>query len=92
MFVDQRFEDYIRRRLGDTAIDNMRPRTKNEMMSSWERKMKYRFGNASGPEGFEVQVLGLPDSRELNIEEGFHSMETYAITGFPPAPNICLLD
>ena len=86
--MDQRFEDYIRRRLGDTAIDNMRPRTKNEMMSSWERKMKYRFGNASGPEGYEVQVLDLPDSRELNIEEGFHSMETYVTMATAPVQNI----
>ena len=91
MFVDQRFENYIRGRLGDAVIDNMRPRVRNEMMSSWERKVKYRFGNTTGPEGLEVHVLGLPDSRELNIEENFHSMETYVIMCFPPAPNICLL-
>ena len=89
VFVDQRFEHYIRRRLGDTVIDKMRPRIRNEMMNSWERKVKYRFGNASGPEGYEVLVSGLPNSKELNIEDGFHSMETYVTMCFPPVPNIC---
>ena len=89
--MDQRFEHYIRRRLGDAVIDKMRPRVRNEMMSSWERKVKYRFGNTTGPEGFEVHVLGLLDNRELNIEENFHSMEPYVITCFAPTPNICLL-
>ena len=85
--MDQRFEHYIRGRVGNAVIDNMRPRVRNEMLGSRERKVKHRFGNASGPEGYEVHVLGLPDSRELNIEEGFHSMETYVT----PAPNICRL-
>jgi hypothetical protein len=80
--VDQRFEQYIRKRLGDATIDNMRPRAKNEMMSSWERKVKFKFGNTTGPDGFEVHVLGLPDSKEHNIEENFHSMETCVIAPY----------
>jgi len=82
VFVDQCFEQYIRRRLGDTKINNMRPRAKNEMMSSWERNVKFKFGNETGPEGFEVNVPGFPDSRELNVEDNFHSMETYVVMCF----------
>jgi hypothetical protein len=83
VFVDQRFEKYIRRRIGDREINRMKPRTKNEMMTSWEQKVKFKFGNvASGMEGYEVHVLGLPDSMEKAIEEGFHSIETYVIPPF----------
>jgi hypothetical protein len=80
--VDQRFEQYIRKRFGDAAIGNMIPRVRNAMMSSWERDVKLRFGNTIGSESFEVFV-GLPDSKEHNIEGSFHSMEMYVIMCCP---------
>jgi hypothetical protein len=50
------------------------------MMTSWEQNVKFKFGTMmSGIEGFEVDVLGLPDSEEKAIEECIHSIETYVI-------------
>jgi len=36
VFLDQRFEQYIRGKLGDKVIDSMKPRSKAAMMRSWE--------------------------------------------------------
>ena len=59
----------------------MKPRCKNEMMKSWEEKIKFKFGNNTNlydfelVEGFEVNVPGVPDDHRKNLEDGFHTME-----------------
>ncbi|KAI5856588.1 hypothetical protein BZA05DRAFT_416244 [Tricharina praecox] len=43
VFHDQRFEEYIRRILGDKMIDAMKPRSKEGMMRSWEETVKFKY-------------------------------------------------
>lgn len=72
VYLDQGFDRYIRRTLGDAAIDKMRPRARAQMQQSFERA-KIRFGNTND-RFFEVNVPGLPDNDLLRIEDGYHSM------------------
>ncbi|KAF8245037.1 actin-like ATPase domain-containing protein [Wilcoxina mikolae CBS 423.85] len=75
VFLDYAFEQYIRRLLGDKAINDMKPRSKHEMMRTWEEKVKFTFGNTTDPEAvYEVNVPGVPDNDDTNIEDGFHFM------------------
>ncbi|KAI5807184.1 hypothetical protein EDC01DRAFT_638392 [Geopyxis carbonaria] len=74
VYLNHRFEQYIRQRLGNRTIDKMKLRSKREMFRSWEQGVKFKYGNRVGIEGYEVHVLGVPDSDEKNIEDGFHSM------------------
>ncbi|KAF8247380.1 actin-like ATPase domain-containing protein [Wilcoxina mikolae CBS 423.85] len=81
VFLDERFEKYIRGVLGDKVIDDMKPRSKYEMMRTWEEKVKFTFGNSEDAEddGYEVNVPGVPDNDETNVEDGFHSMQNDAV-------------
>ncbi|KAF8243917.1 hypothetical protein K440DRAFT_611241 [Wilcoxina mikolae CBS 423.85] len=74
VFLDERFEEYIRRVLGDRVIDGMKPRSRNEMFRTWEEKVKYKFGNINNHEGFEITVAGVPDDESKNVEDGFHTI------------------
>jgi hypothetical protein len=75
IFLDDRFEQYIRRVLGNDAIDGMKARSKSEMMRTWEEKVKMRFGNTTDTESCEVNVPGIPDNARKRVEDGFHTME-----------------
>lgn len=55
------------------ALTRGRPRSRNEMMRTWEEKVKFRFGNSSGT--YEVSVPGVPNNEETAVEDGFHTME-----------------
>jgi hypothetical protein len=85
--LNERFEKYIRRTLGDGTIDRMKPRSRNEMMRTWEEKIKFKFGNNTEVEdfefveGFEVNVNGVPDDHKKHVEDGFHTMEVYVQGG-----------
>ncbi|KAF8253388.1 actin-like ATPase domain-containing protein [Wilcoxina mikolae CBS 423.85] len=74
VFLDQRFEQYIRGKLGDKVINAMKPRSKATMMRSWE-SIKFMFGNSSGLGGYDVNVPGVPDDYEKKVDDSFHSME-----------------
>lgn len=75
VFLNERFDAYIRKLLGDAAIDGMSSRSKATMMRTWEEGVKFKFGNA-GTREFELSVHGIPDDEDKNIEEGFHTMMT----------------
>jgi hypothetical protein len=77
VFLDYRFESYIREKIGEKTINSMKPRSKIEMMSSWEQKVKFIFGNTPGLEGFEVNLQGVKNDRRKNIEDCFHTMQMY---------------
>lgn len=44
-------------------------------MRTWERNVKYQFGDSSTSYGYEVVVPGVADDEAKNIEDGFHVME-----------------
>lgn len=71
VFLDERFERYIRRLLGNNVIDNMNPRAKAEMMRTWEERVKFRFGLSTV---LEVTLPGVPDDPEKRIEYSLHTM------------------
>ncbi|KAF8243757.1 actin-like ATPase domain-containing protein [Wilcoxina mikolae CBS 423.85] len=75
VFLDERFEQYIRGVLGDGVIDAMKPVSKNGMMRSWEEAVKFQFGNTAEGEEFFVSVPGIPDNDETEVESGHHMMQ-----------------
>ena len=44
------------------------------MFRTWEEKIKFRFGNNTNFEDLEVNVPGIADNPEKNIEDCFHTM------------------
>ena len=50
------------------------PRSKAEMMRTWEEKVKFKFGCGDNDDLLEVTVPGVPDDPDLDIEDGFHCM------------------
>lgn len=76
--MDYRFEEHIRRRLGDRIFNKMKLGSRIKMMKSWEQNVKFLFGNTVGIEGFEVSVPGVGDDEDKNIEDGFHTMQGFA--------------
>ncbi|KAA8913169.1 hypothetical protein FN846DRAFT_916415 [Sphaerosporella brunnea] len=80
VFLDHGFEQYIRNKLGDAAIDSMKPRCKNEMMRTWVENVKLKFGNRTAFE-YDVSVHGVPDDEDTNVEDGFHSMDLEDVKG-----------
>jgi hypothetical protein len=62
------------------------------MMRTWEEKIKFTFGSNTELEddGYEVNVPGIPDNDETNVEDGFHTMQKYTpwfLSYFPFKPN-----
>ncbi|KAF8536961.1 hypothetical protein BDD12DRAFT_848723 [Trichophaea hybrida] len=76
MSLDQLFEQYIRRLLGDKVIDNMKPRVKHVMMQSWEENVKFRFDYGSAEDEYYVNVPGIRDNEEASVEDGCHTMQS----------------
>lgn len=76
VYLDQRFEEYIRAVLGDNAIDDMKLKSKTEMMRTWEAKVKFIYGHADSEDDyFEVTVPGVPDCEDTGVEDGFYTMD-----------------
>jgi len=68
------------------------------MMRTWEEKIKFKFGNNTNVddfelvEGFEVNVPGVPDDLKKNLEDGFHTMEVEEVQKiFDPIVD-CIVD
>lgn len=57
------------------------------MLRTWEEKIKFKFGNVTNLEGCEVNVPGIPDDPDKNIEDCFHTMAQYGDT---PPPSLSL--
>lgn len=73
MYLDQGFESYIRGVLGNEVVDSMRPRSRADMMNSWEQKVKFLFGFAGTEEDeYEVNIPGIVNHPE--VQDGFHYM------------------
>jgi hypothetical protein len=49
------------------------------MIQAWEESVKFTFGNTSEDEYF-VNVPGLHDDEDCNIEDGCHTMERYNLS------------
>ncbi|KAI5783433.1 hypothetical protein FPQ18DRAFT_356158 [Pyronema domesticum] len=73
VFLDERFEEYIRKKLGNHVIDGMKPRSRKEMFRTWEEKVKFAFGNTKDT-SYEITTPGVPDDLSKNVEDGFHTI------------------
>ncbi|KAI5812785.1 hypothetical protein BZA77DRAFT_323306 [Pyronema omphalodes] len=73
VYLDERFEQYIRTTLGDRVIDGMKPRSRKEMFRTWEEKVKFAFGNSKDT-SYEITTAGVPDNAAKNVEDGFHTI------------------
>ncbi|KAF8247382.1 hypothetical protein K440DRAFT_661489 [Wilcoxina mikolae CBS 423.85] len=76
VFLDEGFEQYIRKLLGDEVIDGMKQRSRNEMMRTWVDKAKSKFNDKNSLEEYEVTMGGVPDDDDGNVEAGFHYMQS----------------
>ena len=74
VYLDHRFKDYIKNKLGANTIDHMKPRSHHEMMRSWEEQVKFKFGSEASHTEFEVAVPGVADSVQNQVEDGYHSI------------------
>jgi hypothetical protein len=46
------------------------------MMRSWEEKLKFAFGKSGyAQHGYEVEVPGVHDNEEANVEDGYHTIK-----------------
>ncbi|KAF8245501.1 actin-like ATPase domain-containing protein [Wilcoxina mikolae CBS 423.85] len=79
VFLDQAFEQYMRGVVGDKLIDDLKPRSKHVMMQSWEESVKFAFGNMTEEDEYYVNVPGMRDDEDNNIEDGCHTMERNAV-------------
>ncbi|KAF8542373.1 hypothetical protein BDD12DRAFT_876723 [Trichophaea hybrida] len=79
IFLDQTFERYIRGVLGDTAIDNMKARSKSRMMRTWVKEIKFIFGNVGDEYIYEVAVPGISDNEKANVEDGYHTIQSNVV-------------
>ncbi|KAL7276608.1 hypothetical protein RUND412_000412 [Rhizina undulata] len=74
VFVNEMFEEHIRKLLGITTINNMKPVAKREMMRQWEDKVKFKFADVNNMKYFDVYIPGVPDDEEKGLEAGFFSL------------------
>ncbi|KAL7275120.1 hypothetical protein RUND412_001960 [Rhizina undulata] len=70
-FVNEMFEEHVRKLLGNATIDNMKPVAKREMLRRWEDKVKFTFADADNIEYFDVTMPGVPDDESKGLEAGF---------------------
>ena len=82
VYLDRRFEDFIRGRLGKETFDSMSHRARFQMNQYWETFIKREFsgsdrgsgaagGSGDDDAGFHVPVVGIPDSTEAGVKDGF---------------------
>lgn len=75
IYLDQRFEEYMRSRIGHDIINKLKPKLRTEMMRTWEEKVKLFFGGSSGEDmEYEVSIHGIRDDEEKDVEDGIHKM------------------
>ena len=74
VYLDHRFKDYIKKKLGANTIGRMKTRSHREMMRSWEEQVKFKFGSEASDTEFDVSVHGVADSVQNQVDDGFHSM------------------
>lgn len=74
VYLDHRFKDYIKSKLGANTIDRMKPRPHDEMMRSWIEQVKFKFGSEASDTEFEVAVPGVADSVQNQVEDNYHSI------------------
>ncbi|KAF8469761.1 hypothetical protein BDZ91DRAFT_720982 [Kalaharituber pfeilii] len=73
VFLNRRFEAFIRKRLGTTIVDQMvrKGRPYRLMMKEFDEGLKRRFKDCDEQEVMDCPVPGLLDNAETGIEDGF---------------------
>jgi len=77
-FLNYRFEDFVRRRLGDDRYRVMRERkgkTWNMGLKYFEEFVKRNFDDEDPDQEVNVPFPGLPDDEEVGLESGFLLMK-----------------
>ncbi|KAF8542988.1 hypothetical protein BDD12DRAFT_802448 [Trichophaea hybrida] len=72
--LTQHFEQYIRGVIGDKVFDRLQPRSKDRIMHCWEEVVMIQFPRRNIDWGYFVEVPKVPDSPDMNIEDGCHIM------------------
>ncbi|KAL7266521.1 hypothetical protein RUND412_010931, partial [Rhizina undulata] len=86
VFVNQKFDKYIRNLLGDDTINKMKSVTKMEMMRQWESKVKFQFADAEDVE-HPVYIPNIPDNEEVGLEDGMLYLSRGGAKIFDPVVN-----
>ncbi|KAL7268892.1 hypothetical protein RUND412_008466 [Rhizina undulata] len=71
VFLNEKFEEHIRKRLGNDTIDNMNSLAKHEMIQQWEGRVKFGFADAEEKKAYAVCIPGLSNDKEKGLEGGF---------------------
>ena len=84
VYLDRRFEDFIQQRIGKETFEGMSHRARFQMNQYWETFIKRGFigsGSGTGAGGggdddteFHVPIVGVPDSPEKGVKDGFLRM------------------
>ncbi|KAF2768063.1 actin-like ATPase domain-containing protein [Teratosphaeria nubilosa] len=89
-FLNYRFEDHVRERIGKERFDNMKekkPKTFNMGLRYFEEFVKRNFNEDEHVE-INVPFPGLPDDEEAGLDSGFLIMSAEQIKGiFEPVVN-----
>lgn len=77
VYLDDGFREYIRSRLGSSILDKMSTKSRVKMEKSWQEEVKFKFTSSAQSRNmiYEVAVPGLADDEDLDIEEGYHTMQ-----------------
>jgi len=73
VFLNRRFEAFMRKRLGVTTVDTMirKGRPYYKMMKEFDERLKRAFKDCEDNNIMDCEVPGLPDDEDKGIEDGF---------------------
>jgi hypothetical protein len=74
IFIERRFEDAVRKRLGQHAEDVLRPRWLSEMIRNFRDFIVPEFEDSDPVDSIPFAVPGAPNIPEAGVEDGFMLM------------------
>ncbi|KAF8470614.1 hypothetical protein BDZ91DRAFT_718518 [Kalaharituber pfeilii] len=73
VFLNLRFEAFVRRRLGTKIVDEMvaKGRPYQKMMKDFDERLKRIFQDSNDQDGMDCEVPGVPDDYRRKVQDGF---------------------
>ncbi|KAF8470618.1 hypothetical protein BDZ91DRAFT_718525 [Kalaharituber pfeilii] len=73
VFLNRRFEAFVRNRLGTKTVDAMfaKGRPYQKMMKDFDERLKRTFQDSSDQDGMDCEVPGVPDDYRKKVQDGF---------------------
>lgn len=83
VFLNRRFESFVRKRLGANVLDNMirKERPYFKMMKEFDERLKRVFKDCEDNETMDCEVPGLPDDSDKGVEDGFLEISRQEMKG-----------